>query len=103
MILLFLALSAVFFASGEFFSKKWADEPRTLYAILLFLSYNVGIALWMPAIRETKTLAVTGMMWLLLGIVATTLIGTMVFHERIDPKQCAGLALATMACVLLYK
>jgi len=100
-IFLFLLISALFYSGGEYFSKKWADTGSGYSLILLFAAYTMGVVFWLPALKETKTLAVTGMLWLLFATTGAIILGVGVFGERMNTCQWIGAVLAITACVLL--
>lgn len=96
-----LLVSAVFYAGGEFLSKKWALAPGWGLAAAVLAAYGAASLLWLPALHQRNELAVMGTAWLLLATVATILIGHLVFHEALGPRQWLGVALALAAMALL--
>ena len=99
--LLWLVLSAAFFAVGEYLSKKFALRPDWRGLVLVCSMYLLGSLAWLPALIRTNQLAATGTAWLLLSMIATLGIGFGVFHEKLNSVQIAGVVLASMALVLL--
>jgi drug/metabolite transporter (DMT)-like permease len=100
---LWLMVASLFYAAGEYYSKRWADHGGWYNIAMLFVTYMVGVALWLPALKITKTLAVTGMLWLMLAILTATLLGIFMFEEKLTACQWTGVAMAIIACVLLTK
>lgn len=98
---MWLVFSALFFALGEYLSKKFAFSPSWLLTACIVASYAGGTLLWLPAIYDKKTLAITGVVWLLFGMVATVGIGTLLFKEELTLLQWLGIALAAGAVALL--
>jgi drug/metabolite transporter (DMT)-like permease len=98
---LWLILSSLFYAGGEYYSKKWADNSTAFNLAMLFVTYILGACAWLPAIKETKLLAVTGMFWLLFAIFAAVGLGVFVFGEKLSVTQVIGVVLAVIACILL--
>jgi multidrug transporter EmrE-like cation transporter len=96
-----LVLSAIFFAVGEFYSKKWAVNPCWQKLALLLVSYLVGILCWLPAILQTKQLALTGAIWSVLSLAATVLLGTLVFKENLEVVHWVGMGTAAVSVFLL--
>lgn len=96
-----LLTSAIFFAVGELFSKTWANSPSLIEVILLLLAYSASSLLWLPALFQKNQLASTGVAWLILGTLATTLLGILLFHEKINLLHGIGIFLALIAMVLL--
>ena len=98
---LWLALSAAFFAAGEYLSKKFAIHPDLRGMLLVCAAYLLGTLAWLPAIVRTNQLASTGTAWLLLSMIATIGIGWGIFHEKLNSLQLVGVVLAGVALVLL--
>lgn len=96
-----LLLSALFFAFGEYLSKKWAFSPGWMLAITVVVVDAIGTFLWLPAILNRNVLSIVGMMWLLIGAIASVGIGLLIFHETLDWTQWLGLGFAFVALVLL--
>jgi len=96
-----LLLSAVFFAVGEYLSKKFAIHPGWKTLALVCSAYLLGTLTWLPAIVRTNQLASTGTGWLLLSMLATLGIGFGIFHEKVNSYQIVGIVLAVIALVLL--
>jgi len=96
-----LLLSALCFAGGEYLSKRFALAPSALLAALTVGVYALGTLSWLPAIFQKNQLAITGTIWLLLGLVATVSIGLIVFGEHLSPLQWVGLVFAFISIALL--
>lgn len=96
-----LVLSGLFFAAGEFLSKKFALEPRWLWVSLLFAAYMLGTAAWLPAILSKNSLSVAGTIWSVLSLLATVSIGVLIFGERVSPVSGIGMILAAVSIILL--
>ncbi len=96
-----LILSAIFFAAGEYLSKKFALEPGWKYMAAVLAAYIMGTLAWLPAIMQKNQLSTTGTAWLLLSIMATLGIGLLVFHEKVNALQAAGIILAIISLALL--
>ena len=98
---IWLAISALFFAAGEYLSKKFSLEPGWMLTAIIVATYAGGTLTWLPAIYDKKTLAITGVIWLLFGLIATVGIGTVLFKEHLTVLQWVGIALAAAAVALL--
>jgi len=98
-----LLLSALFFAFGEYLSKKWALSPGWGLALTVVGVDAIGTFLWLPAILNRNMLSIVGMAWLLIGAIASMGIGLLVFHESLDWTQWTGMGFALIALVLLGK
>lgn len=101
MVWLWLILSATLNAIGEYFSKLWADSSLTMTAVLAIGSYTLGSIAWLPALKEKNVLGVTGVMWLIFGLIATIALSAIVFKERLTIQQWIGIALGFLSVFLL--
>lgn len=99
--LIWLTLSALFFAGGEFFSKKFALNPRAIFVAYILLMYIIGTLAWLPAILQKNQLSIVGAIWSVLSLLATVLIGVLIFGERLSTIGILGVIAAFVAIVLL--
>lgn len=99
--IIWLLISALFFAAGEYLSKVWGMHPSFNLAVLVVLIYGVGTFAWLPALLHKNQLATMGTLWLLLATIATVSIGLLIFHEKLTYLQMTGVVLAAFAMVLL--
>jgi multidrug transporter EmrE-like cation transporter len=98
-----IVISAIFFATGEFLSKKFALSPSwTLFLLFTLVSIISGSA-WLPAIFEKNQLSVTGVIWSIVSLMATVAIGILIFKEKLNLTQSIGLALGFAAVILLSR
>ena len=93
--------SAIFFAVGEFLSKKFALSPRFLDVILVLIVYSFGVLAWLPAILQKNSLSIVGTMWSVLSLLTTILIGILIFKEKLSMVGIAGMIMAIIAIILL--
>ena len=91
----------MFFAVGEFFSKKFALGPRFTLVLLILLAYILGTLAWLPAILQKNSLSIAGTIWSVLSLFATVLIGILVFKEKLSIVGILGMVLAVISIVLL--
>lgn len=99
--ILWLLLSGVFFAIGEFLSKKFALNPKLSLFIILILTSSLGMITWLPAIMQKNQLSVVGVMWSVLSLISTILIGVLIFHEKLTQLNILGIILGVIAVTLL--
>lgn len=99
----FIAIAMVFYALGEYFSKLYADNPRTWCAVLSVLSYTATAVLWLPALSRHNHLAVLGTVWTMTATVVTLLVAFLLFHERVNSYQAIGVAVGLVAIYLMSK
>lgn len=98
---IWLILSALSFAGGEYASKKFALSPSTAYVVLTILLYAGSSLFWLPAILKTNQLALTGILWLLLAMIATIGMGVFMFGEPLLWYHWVGIIFAGLAIILL--
>lgn len=99
--MVWLALSAVFFAGGEFFSKKFALNPRVIFVVYILLMYIFGTLAWLPAILQKNQLSIVGAIWSVMSLLATVLIGVLIFSEKLSMIGVLGVVTAFVAVALL--
>lgn len=98
---IWLLISSMFFALGEFLSKKFATTPSWTYVSLVLLAYSMGVLAWLPAILQKNQLAVVGTMGSVLSLSTTIFIGVVVFGESLSMVNIVGLCLGAFAVFLL--
>ena len=96
-----ITISAVFFAFGEFFSKKFALNPGWVLLVTFIIVDIISACTWLPAIFEKNQLSTTGVIWSIASVAATVLIGVLAFHEKLTLIQCLGLAFGAVSVLLL--
>ena len=99
--LVWLVLSALFFAVGEFLSKKFALDPKFSWVALILSAYILGTLAWLPAILQKNQLSIVGTIWSVLSLLATVSIGLIIFHEKLGLLGILGIITAAIAIVLL--
>ncbi|MEK7635348.1 MAG: hypothetical protein AAB446_02895 [Patescibacteria group bacterium] len=99
--IVWLVVSALFFAGGEFLSKKFALSPKLPYVILIVCIYALGTLAWLPAILQKNSLSIAGTIWSVMSLVATVLIGVLIFGEKLSTLGIIGVITAMVAIVLL--
>ena len=93
--------SAIFFAIGEFLSKKFALAPSFVYVMVIIVVYSFGVLAWLPAILQKNQLSITGTIWSVLSLLTTVVIGILFFGERLNIIGIIGIIFAVVAVVLL--
>ncbi|MDD4900837.1 MAG: hypothetical protein PHS62_01835 [Patescibacteria group bacterium] len=99
--LVWLAVSGIFFAAGEFLSKKFALNPKLSWVALIYLAYGLGILAWLPAILQKNQLSIVGTIWSVLSLLTTILIGILIFGEKLNAVGVLGVITAVLAVILL--
>lgn len=99
-----LSLTAmVFYATGEIFSKKYANTGLWKFGTLAFIAYALVCLLWLPTLRIKNSLAIMRTIWDVLYAITGIMIGIMVFKEQLNNYNYLGLIFAIIAVVLLCK
>jgi multidrug transporter EmrE-like cation transporter len=96
-----LLFSALFFAVGEFLSKKFALQPKIITVIFILIFYSIGTLAWLPAILQKNQLSIVGVMWSVLSLLTTILIGVLIFKENLSLTGIVGIIFAFISIVLL--
>ena len=96
-----LIIFALFFAFGEFLSKKFALAPSWEYVVIIIIIYSLGTLAWLPAILQKKQLSIVGALWSVLSLLATVLIGIIIFHEKLNVLVITGIVFGAIAVALL--
>jgi multidrug transporter EmrE-like cation transporter len=99
--LFWLILSALFFAAGEFFSKKFALNPKLNFVALILAAYILGTLAWLPAILQKNQLSIVGTIWSVLSLLATLGIGIIIFNEKLSWIGIIGIITAFISIILL--
>ncbi len=100
-VMAWLLISALFFAAGEFLSKKFALAPSFSFIFLLIIVNTLSLLAWLPALMQKNQLSIVGTTWSVLSLALTVLIGIMVFGEKLNAFGIAGIIFAIIAVVLL--
>jgi multidrug transporter EmrE-like cation transporter len=99
--MIWLVISAIFFAVGEFLSKKFALSPKFSLVVLVAVVDVISTLFWLPAMLHKNMLSVTGTMWSILSLITTVLIGLLVFGEKLSFIDTLGLITAFISIILL--
>ncbi len=98
---IWIAISAIFFAVGEFISKKFAISPGWTLFLTFIIVDIISASAWIPAIVQKNQLSITGVVWSIVSLIATVLIGILVFNEKFTLTQSIGLAIGFVSVILL--
>lgn len=99
--IIWLVLSSLFFATGEFLSKKFALNPSLVLVVIIIIIYSISVLLWLPAILQKNQLSTVGVMWSVLSLLITILIGTIIFGEKLNLLSILGIIFAIISTILL--
>jgi multidrug transporter EmrE-like cation transporter len=96
-----LILSAIFFAICEFLSKKFALAPKWSTLIFILIINTLAVLVWLPAIMQKNQLSIVGVMWSVMSLLATFLIGVLIFSEKLSLIGIIGIIFAFISITLL--
>lgn len=96
-----LLFSAIFFAAGEYLSKRWGMMPSIGLALFVAFVYSFGALAWLPALLHKNQLVFMGTLWTILSTLVTIAIGLFIFHEKLSTLQWLGVLLAFTALLFL--
>jgi multidrug transporter EmrE-like cation transporter len=99
--IVWLLISATFFAAGEYLSKMWGINPSLKFALLVALVYSIGSLFWLPTLLHKNQLIVMGTIWIILATLSTIIIGFLIFHEKLTLLQWTGVILSFIALLLI--
>jgi multidrug transporter EmrE-like cation transporter len=99
--IVWLIISALFFAIGEFLSKKFALSPKITYIIFILITYSLGTLAWLPAILQKNQLSIVGTIWSVMSLIATIAIGVIIFNEGLSAIGVIGIIVAFISIILL--
>lgn len=99
--IVWLVLSAIFFAICEFLSKKYALSPKTSTLIYILIINSLAVLVWLPAIMQKNQLSIVGVMWSVMSLLATFLIGILLFKEKLNLTGVVGIIFAFISIILL--
>jgi multidrug transporter EmrE-like cation transporter len=95
-----LVLNSVFSTAGDSISKLWATHPGPKWAVVTLGLSTLAAITWMLVVRRVGLTAGSAVM-LLLTLIATALIGLLIFKEQITHGQATGIILGFLAALFL--
>lgn len=69
--------------------------------VYILLMYIIGTLAWLPAILQRNQLSIVGAIWSVLSLLATVLIGILIFGEKLSMIGIIGIITAVVAIALL--
>ena len=96
-----IIISGIFFAAGEFLSKEFALNPGWgLYGFIILVDV-ISITAWLPAIFQKSQLSITGVVWSLASLMLTVGVGILMFNEKLTLIRILGIFFGIIALILL--
>jgi drug/metabolite transporter (DMT)-like permease len=96
-----LITSGIFYGFGEYWAKRWSLGPSFGLTVLVLLSYGLCDMFYLPIVVKEHSLAIAGVMFLVMAMLASIILGVFWFHETISWQQWAGIVLAGIGMLLL--
>ncbi len=100
-VFIWLFISMVCFGLGEYFSKQLATSLNTKTVIQVLVSYFLATLAWIPAIHRYNVISVVGVIWSVLSILITVILGLIVFKEPVTTFKVVGIILAILSVIFL--
>jgi drug/metabolite transporter (DMT)-like permease len=91
----------LFFAFGEYFSKKLALNPQWSYFFLATLPYFIATLFWIPAILQKNSISILSTMIMVSSFMIALFVGIIIFKEQVTIMGIIGIALAFLSVVCL--
>jgi multidrug transporter EmrE-like cation transporter len=101
MMYFWLILSGLLVGLGDFLSKKWSLGEGTVWAWVSVICYALSGASWLPALRISQSLCLTGILWILGSSLVVVALGIGCFKEPITIRQMVGIVCSVFAIVLM--
>ena len=98
---LWLLVAMVFYAIGEYSSKKYANTAAINFAVVAMVGYTINALCFLPAISKMNSLTVLGTIWNLGYVFVTLFIGLCLFREPLTTTQMIGLIFGVISIILL--
>ncbi len=96
-----IIISGLFFATGEFLSKEFALRPGWALFGFIILVDVLSVTAWLPAIFQKNQLSITGVIWSLASLMLTVAVGVLLFKEQLTVTKAIGIILGIVAVALL--
>lgn len=85
---------------GDYLTKRWVTEGGAVLLSLAWLCYMTVTGLWFLVMREQVEIGRTGVVWTICGILATVMIGLLVFNESLSHANKLGVFLCILGVIL---
>ena len=99
----YLAATILPYLLAEYLSKLWAIEHKFSVGLGTFICFSVCEICWLGVMSHRNQLFVMGMVWQIIIMLTSALVGLVCFSEKLNTSQWLGVACATFATFLLLK
>jgi len=72
-----------------------------LFNLAGFVTILLGVLAWLPAIMQKNQLSIVGAIWSVMSLLATVLIGLLIFGEKLNVIGIIGVVAVMVAVALL--
>ena len=97
---IWMLLSIGWYCAGEIYSKKLVTQTCWEYTAMVLVSYAICGGCWIPVMLQKNQIIVQGMVWSILSIISTVLIG-LYFKEGLSTCNWIGVFLGGLAIIFL--
>lgn len=94
-------ISMIFYGIGEYYSKKYANNPTLIFAVLSVLFFALNAIGYLPALARWNSLSVLGTIWNVGYFLVTIAMGVFVFQEHLTTQQIVGIVFGLISVILL--
>jgi drug/metabolite transporter (DMT)-like permease len=98
-----LAAAFVFYALGDYFSKKFGTQPSWLLGALVAGFYFMDTLVWLLVLMQRNEIATVGMIFSVLVALAGIFVGIVIFGEKLDLLGWLGIGFGFAAVILLSR
>ena len=96
-----LLASGIFYGLGEYLAKKWSLAPSFHATVAALLAYAACDLLYLPVVVKEHSLALAGVLFLIMAMLASVIIGVFGFGETLSWHKWVGIILAGIGMFLL--
>ena len=97
-----LGILIFFEAVADILSKKWSLQGGGMLAAGALLGYLLANTFWLFALKNGSGLGRGAVIFSVASAIIALLLGTLLYHEKTQPLQLAGLILGIISLVLIF-
>jgi multidrug transporter EmrE-like cation transporter len=97
----FILVLVAFELLADLFAKQFGLTGKVLFGVLSILGYVLANLSWLFSLRSGAELSKGAILFSALSGIGAVLLGVLVYHEKVNGYQLAGLVLGIAAIVLL--